>query len=92
MKHPFGFLATHRQARTAVILIGFGAFVVPFIIYLVGQMTLGPSEAGLPGFLKSLYGSFLQLRPSAWALLLGPYLLYLAIQLTSRPLRRGKRS
>jgi hypothetical protein len=92
MKFRLDFLTTHREARIAVILIGFGLFVMPFLVYLVGRLTLGPSEAGLSGFLKTLYGSFVTLRPTAWALLLGPYLLFWALRLASRPLRRSRRA
>ncbi len=62
--------------------------LLPGCIYLAGVLTLGPYEGGLWAFLKSLYGAFLTLKPTAWGLLLGPYLLFQAIRLLSRPLRR----
>lgn len=92
MKLRLDFLRTHRQGRITVLLIVFGLFVMPFLIYLVGRLTLGPSEAGLSGFLKTLYGSLLNLAPSAWALLFGPCLLYWILRLASRPLRRSRRN
>jgi hypothetical protein len=92
MKIGFGFLTRHREARAATILIGFGVCLMPFLIYFIGQWTLGPSETGLAGFLKTLYGSFLTLEPSAWALLLGPYLLYAMMRLVRFSLRRNGRS
>ena len=92
MKLRLDFLKTHRQGRITVLLIVFGLVVMPFLIYLAGRLTLGPSEAGLSGFLKTLYGSLLTLRPTAWALLFGPCLLYWILRLTSRPLRRRRRT
>jgi len=92
MKIGLGFLTTHREGRAALFLIGFGVCVMPFLIYFIGQLTLGPSETGLAGFLKTLYGSFLGLQPSAWALLLGPYLLYAMLRLVRLSLRRNRRS
>lgn len=83
------FLSTHREGRAAVFLVGFGVCVLPFLIYFIGQLTLGPSETGLTGFLKTLYTSFLTLQPSAWALLLGPYLVYVLLRLVRLSLRRN---
>jgi hypothetical protein len=81
-------LPAHREVRFAVILIGVGLLVMPLIIYAVGAFTLGAADTGLWAYLKSLYGSLLQLRPSAWILILGPYLLVLLLRTTSRPIRR----
>jgi hypothetical protein len=91
MAHLMQFLRTHRETRLALGLIGFGLLGVPILVYIVGSLTLGAADASLWVFLKSLFGSLLQLRPSAWALVLGPYLLVTALRVTSRPLRRRTR-
>ena len=72
------------------LIAGFGLVVLPFLVYLAGVLSLGPYEGGLLAFLGSLYGAFFTLQPSAWALLLGPYLLFWAIRLLTRPIRRSK--
>jgi hypothetical protein len=82
-------LKGHPELRHAVLLVGFGLFLMPFLIYLAGALTLGGYEHGLTGFLGNLYYDFLRLRPAAWALLLGPYALFWALRLITRPLRRG---
>jgi len=67
------------------LIAGFGLVVLPFLVYLAGVLSLGPYEGGLLAFLGSL-----TLQPSAWALLLGPYLLFWAVRLLTRPIRRSK--
>jgi hypothetical protein len=78
----------NRELRRALALIAFGLVVLPLLVYAVGAVTLGTAGSGLWEYLKVLYGSLLQLRPSAWALVLGPYLLLTLLRFTSRPLRR----
>jgi hypothetical protein len=73
-------------------LVGFGLLVMPFLIYLAGVLTLGPYEGGLPAFLGSLYSALLRFEPSAWLLLLGPYLLFWPLRLLTRPVRRRRAS
>lgn len=82
----------HREVRFLMLLAGFGLVVMPFLIYLAGVLTLGPYEGGLPAFLGSLYKALLLLEPSAWLLLLGPYLLFWPLRLLTRPLRRRRRA
>lgn len=48
MKLRLDFLRTHRQGRITVLLIVFGLFVMPFLIYLVGRLTLAPRKRGCP--------------------------------------------
>jgi hypothetical protein len=79
----------HPELRYALAFGGFGLLVMPFLIYFAGALTLGGYERGLTGFLGNLYSDFLRLRPAAWALLLGPYALFWALRLVTRPLRRG---
>lgn len=65
-----------RELWFAGSMIAFGLFVLPFLIYLTGNMTLGPYEQGglgayLLDFLKGLF------RPHVayWLIVLGPYLI-----------------
>lgn len=78
----------HREIRYLALLAAFGLILTPFLIYLAGVLTLGPYEGGLGAFLGSLYRAFFTLDASAWLLLGGPYLLFMAIRLLTAPLRR----
>jgi hypothetical protein len=77
-----------RELRIAALWGGFGLLVMPFLIYLAGLLTLGPYEGGLPAFLGSLARAVFTVTPSAWLLVAGPYLLFSAVRLLTRPLRR----
>lgn len=79
-----------RELRYFLIVAGLGLLVMPLLIYVAGVLTLGPYDGGLPAFLKSLYGAFITLQPSAWLLLLGSYPLFWALRLLTRPLRRRR--
>ena len=78
-----------RELGFLALLLGFGLLVMPFLIYLAGVLTLGPYEGGLLAFLGSLMVAFFTATPTAWLLVAGPYLLFTAIRLLTRPLRRG---
>lgn len=77
-----------RELGFAALLGGFGLLAMPFLIYLAGVLTLGPYEGGLPAFLGSLIRAVFTAKPSAWLLVAGPYLLFTAVRLLTRPLRR----
>lgn len=77
-----------RELGFAALLIGFGLFAMPFLIYLAGVLTLGPYEGGLPAFLGSLFRAVFTAKASAWLLVSGPYLLFTSVRLLTRPLRR----
>jgi hypothetical protein len=77
-----------RELRRFAVIVAASLTVLPLLVYLAGVLTLGPYEGGLPAFLRSLYGAFLSLKPGAWLLLLGPYVLLQALRLLVRPLRR----
>jgi hypothetical protein len=77
-----------RELRIAALWFGFGLLVMPFLIYLAGVLTLGPYEGGLLSFLGSLLAAFFTATPTAWLLVAGPYLLFSAVRLLTRPLRR----
>ena len=77
-----------RELGLLALWLGFGLLVMPFLIYLAGVLTLGPYEGGLPAFLGSLMRSVFTAAPSAWLLVAGPYLLFTAVRLLTRPMRR----
>jgi hypothetical protein len=81
--------AWRRELRMGALWLGFGLLVMPFLIYLAGVLTLGPYEGGLLAFLGSLLAAFFTAKPTAWLLVLGPYLLFTSIRLLTRPLRRA---
>ena len=77
-----------RELGFFALLFGIGLFVMPFLIYLAGVLTLGPYEGGLPTFLGSLMGAVFTAKPSAWLLVIGPYLMFTVIRFLTRPFRR----
>jgi hypothetical protein len=77
-----------REIALFALLFGFGLLVMPFLIYLAGVMTLGPYEGGLLAFLGSLMGAVFTAKPTAWLLVIGPYLMFSIIRLLTRPFRR----
>jgi hypothetical protein len=79
-----------RELRIAGWWLAFGLVVMPFLIYLAGVMTLGPYDGGLLSFLGSLLAAFFTLKPTAWLLVCGPYLLFTAVRFLTRPLRRAR--
>jgi len=82
----------NRELRFFLLIAGFGLVALPFLVYLAGVLTLGPYEGGLSSFLAALYKAFFTLQPTAWALLLGPYVLFWVVRLMTRPLRRRSRT
>lgn len=94
IRNPFGHWFAglppfwRRELGFLALLFGFGLLVMPFLIYLAGVLTLGPYEGGLLAFLGSLLVAFFTATPSAWLLVFGPYLLFMAVRLLTRPLRR----
>lgn len=77
-----------REFDFAGLGLAFGLFAMPILIYLAGVLTLEPYEGGFLAFLGSLYGDFFTAHLLAWLLVLGPYLLFTAVRLITRPLRR----
>ncbi len=84
--------ALKRELIYFGIAAGLGIVVLPFAVYIAGATTLGPYEGGLVRFLGKLYGDFLTLTPAALLLMLGPYLLFLAVRLLTRPFRYRHRT
>jgi hypothetical protein len=51
-----------------------GLVVLPFMIYLAGQLTLGTYDSGgLGSFLKAYYLGVVTFSPAVWCAVLGPY-------------------
>jgi len=76
-----------RELGFFALLFGFGLLVLPFLIYLAGFLTLGPYEGGLLAFLSSLMAAIFTAKPSAWLLVIGPYVLFTAVRFLTRPFR-----
>ena len=79
--------ALRRELIYFGIAAGLGIVLLPFAVYFAGALTLGPYEGGLLRFLGKLYGDFVRVTPAAIALLLGPYAIFLAVRLLTRPFR-----
>lgn len=65
-----------REISIAAVALGFGLFVLPFAIYLVGQRLLGEyrADAGAMALAEALWLGLLSLSLPAWILVLSPYL------------------
>jgi hypothetical protein len=74
------------------ILLGFGLFLLPFVVYLVGVEIVGPyeGEGGAFGLLASILTALVRGNWAAWILTLSPYLIFLLTRLTVRILRRPR--
>ena len=83
--------ALRRELIYFGIAAGLGIVVLPFAVYLAGAATLGPYDGGVLRFLGKLYGDFITLSPGALALLFGPYVLFQAVRLLTRPMRHTAR-
>jgi hypothetical protein len=77
-----------RELRFLLLGLLAGGVVLPFLVYAVGAATLGPYDGGLGAFLRTLADALGHFAPAAWALVLGPYALFQAVRLLTRPLRR----
>lgn len=66
-------MSLKRNSGWMIAALLFGAFVLPFLVYYTGVLTLGPYSNGGPlGFYADFLGGLARLRASAWILLLGP--------------------
>ncbi len=85
-----------RMIREAIVLAAFmlfGLFLLPVLIYMAGDYTLGPydEDGGLGLFLKDFYGYLPAGDPGAWLLVTGPYLIFLTVRVLSWPWRMSRR-
>ena len=83
-----------REALWLAIFVGFGLFVLPALVYLVGEQLLGEyrPDGGMGTFYADLYGHLARLTGLAWVLVLGPWFAILLLRLLWLPLRQfGRR-
>ena len=79
-----------RELVIAALSFGFGFLVLPFAIYWVGKQVVGEyaPDAGVFTLAEQIWFDFLRLVPTAWILVLSPYVV---LQLT-RLVRRAWRA
>jgi hypothetical protein len=79
-----------REAALAAGLLAFGAFALPFAIYLVGQQLLGDyaEGAGPLALAENIWLDLLALRLPAWILVLSPYVIVQLARAVRRTWRR----
>jgi uncharacterized membrane protein HdeD (DUF308 family) len=80
-----------KELTIAALLLGFGFLVLPIAIYWVGQQVIGEyaPDAGVLDLAEAIWSDLLQLRPSAWTLVLAPYLMVQLVRLAWFTLRRA---
>ena len=64
-----------RELTIAATALAFGLFVLPLLIYFVGQRLIGDYgvESGVLGLTEHIWMDFLSLKAPAWILAVGPY-------------------
>lgn len=82
-----------REALLLASFGGFGLFVLPALVFLVGQQLLGPyrPDAGMSTFYGDLYGHLAAGSPWPWLLVMGPWLTIQLLRLLWLPISRGTR-
>ena len=82
-----------RESIMLAAFLVFGLFLLPVLIYLAGEQTLGPyrQDGGLGVFLKDFYGYLPSGKPWPWLLVTGPYLIFITVRILIWPWRAGKR-
>lgn len=81
-----------RELTIAAAMLGFGLFILPFAIYIVGQQLIGEYDpnAGVASLYEHVWTDFLSLRAPAWILIVGPYVTVLLIRGIRRVWRRKR--
>lgn len=75
--HPKSLLG--REFAIAAGALAFGMVAVPWLVWGIGRLTLGPYAHGGPfGLWGDFFRGLLAGSPAFWAVLLGPYVLLLA--------------
>ena len=82
-----------REALLLAIFGGFGLFMLPALVFLVGQQLLGPyrPEGGMGTFYGDLYGHLASGSQWPWLLVTGPWLTIQLLRLLWLPISRGTR-
>jgi hypothetical protein len=76
-----------RELAIGAALLGFGLFLLPVAIYIVGSRIFGEYAPGAGGafvLAEHLWLDLVALRPFAWLLVLSPYLLVQLIRAVRR--------
>jgi hypothetical protein len=81
-----------RELTIAAAMLGFGLFVLPFAIYVVGQQLIGEYDpgAGVGSLYEHIWIDFLSLRAPALILIVGPYVTVQLIRGIRRVWRRKR--
>lgn len=73
-----------RELLFAALGLVLGFVLLPFLIYLIGQLIIGPYSGGTQGF-GSFYGDLVRdlalPKPNSWFIVVGPYLMLLGLRL-----------
>jgi hypothetical protein len=81
-----------RETTIAAAAIGFGLFVLPFAVYVVGERLIGAyapdGGGGALALAETIWLDLLSLRLPAWILVLSPYITLLLARWTRRAWRR----
>lgn len=87
-------LRLRRELWLFAILAAFGWLLLPALVYLTGQVLLGEyrPDGGMGRFYADVYGALAGPGPWAWLLLLGPWLLVMAVRALAVPLFRDRQS
>ena len=72
-----------REIIVFISLIAFSIFLLPALIYLVGDAAVGPfeGESGLSSLYGAILGGAARLQPAAWVLIAGPYVVIQSLRL-----------
>lgn len=74
-----------------VILLAFGLFIVPLLIWVVGRAALGPYTDGGPfALLVDFFNGLKSGSPVYWIVAFGPYVLVMILRLCWRLMRSPK--
>lgn len=81
-----------RELTIAAAMLGFGLFILPFAIYVVGQQLIGEYDpsAGVGSLYEHIWTDFLSLAAPAWILVVGPYVTVQLIRGIRRVWRRKR--
>jgi hypothetical protein len=82
-----------KELILAAALIAFGLLVLPYAIYLVGTLVIGPydGEAGAVGLGLAIWGGLVRFEWPPWVLVSSPYLVVQLLRLALRAARSGPR-
>ena len=78
-----------KELVLLVALLAFGAVILPFCIYFVGQQVIGEyaPEAGAGDLLRSVWAAAGERSPAAWILIASPYIVISLLRVAGRSWR-----